>query len=265
MLPAGTVAYTLGHPPVIGTGLAWSEQETEQAVTGPVASVVYDDAGTQALASLLSGLPETGFTRAKVLATLSQTAAVENWRVGEALAESYLVHHRNCHFPWPDGRDIRKSGSSLPGADLVGFQQNGGHHRFAFGEVKTSSEKKYPPGACYGETGLKQQLEDLRNDLGIRDDLVKYLGHRAANGAAWKDQFMDAAGRYFADKSDIRVFGLLVRDVPPHLDDVRVRISALAKGCPALMAIELLAIYLPESSIEKLGALAAQSRKGGNS
>lgn len=265
MLPAGTIAYSLGNPPVIGTGVSWSEQETETAVAGPVASVVYDDAGTQSLTSLLSGLPETGFTSAQVQATLSQTATVENWRVGEALAESYLVHHRDCHFPWPDGRDIRKNGSSLPGADLVGFQKSGAQHRFAFGEVKTSGEKEYPPGACYGVTGLKQQLEDLRNDLGIRDDLVKYLGHRAASGAGWKDQFMEAARFYFADKNDIRVFGLLVRDVQPHVDDVRVRVSSLAKGCPALMTIELLAIYLPEASIEKLGTLAAKSRKGGGS
>jgi hypothetical protein len=168
MLPAGTVAYTLGSPPVNGTGLSWSAQETEGAVTGPVAATVYDDAGTQTLSSLLSGLPDTGFTSTNVKATLAQSDAVENWRVGEALAETYLVDHRECHFPWPDGRDIRKSGSSLPGADLVGFQRDGGHHRFAFGEVKTSSEKAYPPGACYGVTGLKQQLEDLRDDLGSR-------------------------------------------------------------------------------------------------
>lgn len=265
MLPAGTVAYTLGKPPVVGTGLAWSAQETEDAVKGPVARVVYDDAGAQTLAALLGGLPETGFTSVNVQATLSQTTTVENWRVGEALAESYLVHHRACHFPWPDGRDIRKSGSSLPGADLVGFQKDGGHHRFAFGEVKTSSDQEYPPGACYGATGLKKQLEDLRDDLGIRDDLVKYLAHRVANGAAWKEQFMVAAGRYFTDKNDIRVFGLLVRDVQPHVDDVRVRVSSLSKDCPAQMAIELLAIYLPEKSINELGRLAAKSRKGGGS
>lgn len=265
MVPAGTIAYKLGSPPVFGTGLSWSEQETEAAITGPVAATVYDDAGTQSLASLLNGLPETGFTSANVKATLSQNEVVENWRVGEALAETYLVQHRDCHFPWPDGRDIRKRGSSLPGADLVGFQREGDHDRFAFGEVKTSSEKQYPPGACYGITGLKQQLEDLRDDLDIRDDLVRYLGHRAANGSTWKDRFIMAAGRYFADKSDIRVFGLLVRDVPAHEDDMRARVSALAKGCPAQMGIELLAIYLPEKSIDKLSALAAQSRKGGGS
>jgi len=263
MLAAGSVVYHLGTPPVIGTGLLWSAKEMEAAITGPVASVVYDDEGIQSLSELLSGLPETGFISVNVQATLSHSVMVESWRVGEALAESYLVHHRDCYFPWPDGRDIRKSGSSLPGADLVGFQRDGGTHRFAFGEVKTSKEKKNPPGAWYGDTGLKKQLEDLRDDLGIRDDLVKYLGHRAANGAAWKDQFIAAAMRYFADKGDIRAFGLLVRDVPPHEDDLRVRVSSLSKGCPATMAIELLAIYLPDHAIDQLGAMAARSRKGG--
>lgn len=265
MLPSGSVSYSLGTPPVIGRGLSWSEKETEAAVKGPVAKVVYDDAGFKALTSLLSGLPDTGFTSSNLRVTLSQPAPVESWRVGEALAESYLTHHRACHFPWPDGRDIRKSGSSLPGADLVGFQQHGNDHRFTFGEVKTSSDKEYPPSACYGITGLKQQLEDLRDNLGIRDDLVRYLGHRAASGAAWKNQFITAAGRYFADKNDVRVFGLLVRDVPPNEDDVRVRVSALAKGCPPQMTIEVLAIYLPEKSIAKLSSLAAQSRKGDGS
>lgn len=265
MLPAGTVSYTLGSRPVCGTGLLWSQEEMEAAVTGPIAATVYDDAGTQTLAELLNSLPETGFTATNIKTTLSQSDPVENWRVGEALAETYLVDHRSCHFPWPDGRDIRKSGSSLPGADLVGFHEDGGHHRFAFGEVKTSSEKVYPPGACYGVTGLKQQLEDLRDDQGIRDDLVKYLGHRAAIGAAWKARFINAAEHYFADRSDIRVFGFLVRDVPAHEDDVRVRVTTLTKGCPAQMAIEMLAIYLPDKSIEKLGAMVAKSRGGGGS
>ena len=265
MISAGTVVYHLGTPPVTGTGLSWSMSEMKEAVTGPVASVVYDDVGTLALGALLGTLAETGFTNANVQATLSRSVVVENWRVGEALAESYLVHHRDCHFPWPDGRDIRKSGSSLPGADLVGFQRDAETYRFAFGEVKTSSEKKYPPGACYGETGLKQQLEDLRDHLGIRDDLVKYLGHRAVNGASWKDQFIKAAERYFADKGDIRVFGLLVRDVEPREDDLRVRVSSLPTGCSASMTIELLAIYLPDHAIDHLGELAAKSRKGGGS
>ena len=30
-----------------------------------------------------------------------------------------------------------------------------------------------------GRTGLKKQLEDLRDRNAVRDDLVRYLGHRA--------------------------------------------------------------------------------------
>jgi hypothetical protein len=93
--------------------------------------------------------------------------------------------------------------------------------------------------------------------------LVRYLGHRAATGPAWKNQFLDAAGRYIANKSDVRVFGMMVRDVPPHKDDVRVRVTALAKDCPAQMGIELLALYLPANSIQNLGTLAARPQAGG--
>ena len=45
---------------------------------------------------------------------------------------------------------------------------------------------------------------------------------------------------------------MMVRDVPPHKDDVRVRVTALAKDCPAEMGIELLALYLPANSIQTL-------------
>ena len=64
MISAGTVIYNLGTPPVTGTGLSWSLPEMEEAVTGPVASVVYDDVGTLALAALFGTLAETGFTSA---------------------------------------------------------------------------------------------------------------------------------------------------------------------------------------------------------
>lgn len=263
MLPAGTIAYTVGNPPVSGTGLSWSKQETDAAVKGPIAAVVHDDAGNEAISSLLSGLLETGFTTTNVNTMLTQAEPVENWRVGEAVAECYLTHHRSCHFPWPDGRDIRRRGSSLPGADLVGFQKDGTKNHFAFGEVKTSSDTAYPPGTCYGTTGLKQQLEDLRDSSVIRDDLVRYLAHRATTGVAWKDQFRDAVVRYIANKTDVRVFGMMVRDVQPHKDDLRARVTALAKDCPAQMGIELLAIYLPEQSIQNLGQLTTRAQKGG--
>ena len=183
----GTLEYSLGAAPVTGCGISWTTNELNAALAGPVAEVIFDDAEKADLAALLAGLPETEFDQTTIRGVLAISRAPEDWRVGEALEESYLVHHRRCHFPWPDGRDERKSGSSLPGADLVGFQNDGETDRFAFGEVKTSSEKQYPPGAMHGPKGLKQQLEDLRDKEPIRRDLVKYLGYRATN-ASWKGQ-----------------------------------------------------------------------------
>jgi len=62
----------------------------------------------------------------------------------------------------------------------------------------------------YGRTGLKQQLEDLRDNVLIRDDLVKYLWYRAVN-APWKDQFLCAYTRYGANDTDVQLFRFLVR------------------------------------------------------
>jgi hypothetical protein len=262
MIPQGATVYSLGAAPVAGIGLLFTQPERDASIKGPVASVAYDDIGNEALSELLRALPETGFASDNVKATLNQTTTLEGWRIGEAFAECYLVEHRSCTFPWPDGRDARKRTASLPGADLVGFTVDStGACRFAFGEVKTSSERKYPPGVCHGSTGLKQQLEDLRDKEDHRDDLVLYLGHRAAMGATWSDQFKAAASRYFQDKCDLRVYGVLVRDVPPNSDDLRVRVKSLGTGCPATMSIELMALYLPDPSIADLGALAAESRK----
>ncbi len=223
---------------------------------------MFDDAGRADLTALLSGLPDTEFNQTAVRAVLSVSRAPEGWRVGEALAECYLVHHRNCHFPWPDGRDERKSGSSLPGADLVGFQNDGASDRFAFGEVKTSNENQYPPSAMYGQTGLKQQLEDLRDKPSICYDLVKYLGYRAKN-APWKEQFQKAVTRYLKDINDIRVFGVMVRDIAPNQDDIRVRVNKLGDGCPSSMVMELHAIYLPGGSIATLSEKVVRFRERG--
>ena len=181
--------------------------------------------------------------------------------MGEAIAETYLTDHRSCSFPWPDGRDERKSGSSLPGADLVGFGIDDDGDCLAFGEVKTSSEQSYPPGAMYGRTGLKQQLEDLRDEEAIRDDLVRYLGHRAGS-APWRARFERAASRYLQNTSDIQLYGCLVRDVEPHQDDLRVRVGRLAGACPEGTRIELLALYLPQESLDGIGEEMVSRRAG---
>jgi hypothetical protein len=256
----GTDCYTLGAAPCSGAGMSWTDANLDSAIDGQVASIVFDESGKADIGALLSSLADTQFQKDGVERILANPTTVEDWRVGEALAEAYVIEHRNGLFPWPDGRDERKQGSSLPGADLVGFRGAANDACFAFGEVKTSGENRYPPGAMHGRTGLKQQLEDLRDDKTIRDDLVEYLAYRAMK-SDWLDYYKSAAKRYLASSSDVYVFGILIRDVAPHQDDLRVRVKKLSTNCPDGTVIELFAIYLPKGSIAQLGAKVLAARK----
>lgn len=262
MIAVGTERYSHGASPSTGTGRSWNAEELGAAINGQVSALVFDDQGKADIQELLTGVAETSFEQEQLAHALAAPDDIEDWRVGEAIAEAYLTVHRDCMFPWPDGRDERKSGSSLPGADLVGVQQDEQGDRFVFGEVKTSGEAKYPPGAVYGRTGLKHQLEDLRDKVGIRNDLFKYLGHRAKN-STWRDRFITASKRYLNNTSDIQLFGVLVRDVEPNVDDVRVRVEKLGNDCPAGTQIELLALYLPVAAIGNLAAKALTVQAGG--
>ena len=254
--------YTLGTLPVTGIGLGVSSDVLNNVLSGTVAALVFDDAGKDEIEALLNGVADTEFDKNNLEKLLHQVREPEAWRVGEAIAEYYLTECRNCYFPWPDGQDERKRWSSLPGADLVGFQNDGDTEHFAFGEVKTSTEPAYPPGTAYGQHGLKQQMEDMRDHSEIRDDLVKYLAHRVVN-ASWKDRFKTAVGAYLRNDNDVRIFGLLVRDVPPDADDLRIRVHRLGQNCLDSMVIELLALYLPQSRIASLGSQVMRTRQSG--
>ena len=258
----GAVVYGLGEVPCSGVGLRWSVDELTVAMDGQVAAVLFDDEGKANIEDILAGLAETDFAQEGLRRVLEEPDEIEDWRVGEAIAETYLTHHRSCSFPWPDGRDERKSGSSLPGADLVGFGIDGDGYCLAFGEVKTSREYSYPPGTMYGRTGLKRQLEDLRDSEAIRDDLLKYLGHRAG-AAPWRLVFERAGRRYLRNKSHVQLYGFLVRDVEPHRDDLRARVEDLGAGCPEGTRIELLALYLPQESLDGIGEAMISRRQAG--
>jgi hypothetical protein len=187
----------------------------------------------------------------------------ENWRVGEGLAEAFLTEHRACEFPWPTERDLKNPNASPAGTDLVGFQNMGTiaePHRFAFGEVKTSEQKAWPPSVMNGRLGLKKQLEELRDSTVVKDSLVKYLGHHA-NGTTWSSRYQSATKRYLANPGDVSLFGVLVRDVEPKCEDLANPAGALADGCPAKTSIELRAMYLPENTINSLARLAVETRE----
>ena len=261
----GRECYNVSKGRVIACGFVLDGNEHCEALDTSIRRIIEDEDGVRQAKDTLSALTLTDFERANLDAILSPDKPLEDWRVGEAYGKAYLTEHRRCFFPWPDKWDERKSGSSLPGADLAGMQETDNAeqpYRFAFGEIKTSAEHSYPPRTMRGRTGLKQQLEDLRNRKPIRDDLFRYLMMRV-QGAGWADQFQSAAKRYLADSRDVAVFGILVRDVPPDRRDLRARARTLSAGHPPKMHIELLAIYLPGDSIRRLAAFYSTAEGGG--
>ncbi len=260
----GETAYTLGIDPCSGLGLRWTADELEAAIKGPVAAILFDDAGKNEIKDILAGLAETEFQQEGLRRVLSDFGPIEDWRVGEALAETYLTDHRDCCFPWPGARDMRKRGSSLAGADLVGFGIDNQGDRFAFGEVKTSWETKHPPSVIYGQKGLTHQLKNLRDNVSIRNDLVRYLAYRAKS-ADWNVRFQQAGRRYLRNKSDIQLLGVLIRDVEPHQNDLRASVKRLAQERPLATGIEILALYLPIGSIKGIGEATNAARTRGAS
>lgn len=263
-IPTGQEIYTADAPPVVARGASYSQSDVESALKGPVSAILWDDAGRANLQAILLGLATTGFMVEGVRDILSQPPALESWRVGEGLAEAFLVEHRGCEFPWPVGRDLKNPAASPAGTDLVGFQPvdgKGDDYRFAFCEVKTSEQEAWPPSVMNGRSGLKKQLEDLRDDATVKGALVAYLCHHAV-GADWFSVFASAAARYLKSPTDVSVFGIMVRDVEPKADDVRARATSLSKKCPKDISIELRAMYLPTGSIASLSNAAIEAREG---
>lgn len=247
---AGFIEYTLGKEPCTGTGITWTSDELDDALASSVTSILADDAGLALIKEALMPLSETGFVAERVSERV--TKGVKNWRVGEAIAEAYLTDRRECVFPWPMRRDARRQGVSLPGADLVGFAMEGKGYRLVFGEVKTSSQMRYPPGVMNGESGLRQQIKDLRDDVDLRDGLIEYLTFRSPY-APWRGCFIQAVGRYLNNgRNDVRLYGVLIRDVSPDDRDLKNSVSRLINDCPAKMNITFIAIYLPEGRVKNL-------------
>jgi hypothetical protein len=265
-MSAGTEVYNADVAPVTARGASYSDAEIDAALGGSLSRILWDETGTADLQAILTSVVTTDFSDKSLKRVLANRVTPENWRVGEGLAEAFLVEHRACEFPWPSGRDLKNPGASPAGTDLVGFQNTGAAentHRFAFGEVKTSEQEAWPPSVMDGRHGLKKQLEDLRDSTAVKDSLLKYLGHHV-NGTSWFSRYQSAATRYLANPDDVSLFGVLVRDVEPKREDLARRAGDLASGCPAETSIELRAMYLPRNTINSLAQRAVKAREGGH-
>jgi len=265
-MSVGTQVYDVDAPPVVARGVSYDDTELKEALTGSVAHILQDTSGKSELDAMLAGVATTEFAQANLKEALERIPPVRNWQVGEALAEAYLTEHSGCSFPWPSSRDLRTPQASPAGADLVGFQEMDSETsgpRFAFGEVKTSNEERYPPNTMYGRHGMVNQIERLRDSRNAKDALFLYLGHHAIN-AEWKSLYQSAAARYLQDPDDVALFGVLVRDVEPRSEDLDSRAKSLANGCPAKTSIELWALYFPRNSINTLAERVRRPMEGGN-
>lgn len=265
-MPEAGLSYNVDSDPIVARGLVYTESQLDEAISGPVKDLLLDTSGTAELSDMLSALASTDFEQAKIRQLLQVEPEPEDWLVGEALAEAYVSDNDSCVFPWPTSRDLKNPEASPAGADLTGFQKvddGNNPYRFAFGEVKTSSDENYPPNVMYGRTGLKNQIEGLRDSYSTKQSLILYLGHHAIN-ASWRGMFESAMKRYLGSEyTDIAIFGFLIRDVSPNESDLSYRASSLANDCPVSTNIALYALYLPTNAISILPTKSLEALQGG--
>ncbi|NRR05505.1 hypothetical protein HP570_25145 [Brevibacillus sp. RS1.1] len=247
-IPIGVESYNVDSKPVLARGIQYNLKEYD-VIINRVIPIIDDAEGKDILSSTLAPLALTGFSQANLSRLLTEKTDHEDWKIGEAIAEAYLIDHHNCVYPWPGGRDLKNPKSSPAGCDLVGFHYMNNSVRFSFGEVKTSFEEKYPPNVMTSRHGLSEQLSDLKSSPVVKDALVKYLGFHAVN-ASWRSDYETAAGRYLSDDGDVSLYGFLIRDVISDEKDLRARAKALAKDCSKNTSIELRALYMPSGKIK---------------
>ena len=212
-----------------------------------MADVLNDVIGSQIVTEALGPLAQAEFDTGRIDAVAARVPE-PSYRLGEAIAEAYLSSWRSCTLPWRVSRDLRRPTASPAGPDLVGLKSEEGGHYLVFGEVKTSGENVYPPSVMRGQSGLLQQLEDLRADRALQRFLVRNLLFRCAGQV--RDRFIAAVRRHTTDPNDCRFFGVLVRDVLPDERDLRHAVSHLGHDCPDVTRVEVIAIYLPPGHLD---------------
>ena len=240
ILPAGESVYQEAHKGMCIQGMSYTEDDLNQSVL-TVADICFDTLGQKNFEKYMLSLSDTGFRPNNAV-----FPKVRDWQVGEGFAEAYLTAHFSCYFPWSNNRDLKNPNSSQTGADMVGFHQG----QFAFGEVKTSTEQKYPPQVTSKKgDGLNTQLKKLCHDRDGRWVLVQYLFHRVKSTT----EYQEACIAYLKDKKNFYIFGVLVRDVEPNINDWNYLKKHLVVH--EQNRVSLVALYLPKNDgIQKLHA-----------
>jgi hypothetical protein len=242
------IIYVDNHDCVSWSGIqCLGDEKFSVFLKSNVSNRLNDSEGTNEFRNHLSGLALTGLGQESLAAILNADHPEErSWAAGEALAEAFLEKEQGVVFPWNMERDKRNPFGSLPGADIVGFLGEGTGCRFVLGEVKSSSEEKYPPQVMSGRSGhIGHQLDTLANDLTCICQLLKWLFLRVKNTIHQNSYERASISFYNSGNKSIALFGILIRDTKVNEKDLSGRGTALRNKFSLPTTCRLIALYLP--------------------
>ena len=243
-------------------GFCVTESELRNELLNRIKEKILDEEGTKELIQNFNSLAKTDFELKKLEEIFKSGIDIEDWRIGEALAECYLEENCNCYFYYQYSRDAKNSKANLAGADVVGFYKIGKNFVFVFGEVKTSTDKNVPPAVVYGRSGISKQIENIKMHEVIRQNLIRWLAFKVVylpDGNEFKKIFQNAISNYLKNTSMYNVVGILVRDTSTNESDLSGRYAALKTGLAADTHLELVGLYLPVKITEIKGLLNGKS------
>lgn len=222
------------------------DEEFRSFMQRDVAERLKDTQGIKDFEDHLRGLALTEMGKENLEAILNAAISEErDWAIGEALAEALLICIYQVVFPWNIERDKRNVNGSLPGADIIGFLPHNSGYRLVLGEVKTSSEEKYPPSVMSGRSGLVHQIDKLAQNLSTIYQLLKWLQPRC-KGNKYEEAFNKSVALYLnSGNKAVSLFGVLIRDTKPNKFDLEARGKALGTTVLQPTSIDLIAVYLP--------------------
>ena len=136
----------------------------DEYVSSRVRKRFCDIEGTEDIIEEFEDIHSAGFEEQLHIDIFSNSPSIEDWKIGEALAECYLEDFEKVRFHYPSSRDAKNPKVNLQGADLVGFVDIDEETTiFLFGEVKTSEDKDSPPRVMYGRLGMVGQLRNCNS------------------------------------------------------------------------------------------------------
>jgi len=228
----------------------------------------YDIKGIESLIEEFKNVPSTGFEEQLLIDIFSTSFSIESWKIGEVLAECYLEDFEKAKIYYTSSRDTKNPKANPQGADIVGFiDVDKGTTIFLFGEVKTSREKRSPPRIMTAKSGMIDELSNIKNDPGLRNALIKWLGFKVktlGKDDPFKIDYQRALKVYIRERAMNKyfIFGILIRDTNPRDTDLKSTYESLKNNCSIEMGLKLIALYIP-IPIEDMKNYIVVNNKGG--